>query len=210
VLTRLPGAEVVVASRDGGQVTAQNGLTFSGLNRLADVECCDLICVPGGPGTSPTMLDQAFMAQLRRLADGARYVTSVCTGSLILGAAGLLHGRRATCHWSSLHLLARFGATPVAERVVQDGRLITGGGVTAGIDFGLAVVAELAGEAAARKIALGLEYAPAPPVSGDPASADAATREAYLRLAANWLDEREAAVAQAVRRLRATAPRQSL
>ncbi len=128
VFTRLPNAQVVVASKDGGEVRAQNGLTFSKVDRLAHIPCCDLLCVPGGPGTSAAMLDDDYIAEVRRLADTARYVTSVCTGSLILGAAGLLAGRRATSHWSSLPLLTDFGAQPVRERVVQDGRLITGGG----------------------------------------------------------------------------------
>jgi transcriptional regulator GlxA family with amidase domain len=107
--------------------------------------------------------DPAFLGEIRRLAEGAAYVTSVCTGSLILGAAGLLRGKRAACHWAWRDLLPLFGAIPDAGRVVRDGRLITGGGVTAGVDFAFTVLAEIAGEDVAQMIQLGLEYAPQPP-----------------------------------------------
>ena len=163
VLSRLPGAETIVASSAGGEVRAQGGLTFAGTRRLADIPRCDLICVPGGPGTAAAMLDEAFIGELRRLAEGARYVTSVCTGSLLLGAAGLLRGRRAACHWGWRELLANFGAIPDDSRVVRDGNVFTGGGVTAGIDFALTLAAEIAGEETARLIQLITEYAPAPP-----------------------------------------------
>jgi len=155
-LSRLPGSETVVASRDGGDVAAE-GLVFAGTVRLADIRACDLICVPGGVTATQAALDSAFIADVRRLGLGARYVTSVCTGSLILGAAGLLQGRRAACHWAWRHLLPLFGATPDAARVVRDGHIITGGGVTAGIDFALAVLAELGGDDLAQSLQLGLE-----------------------------------------------------
>ena len=171
VFCRLPGARVRVASAAGGTIEA-DGLAFSGLPRLADIDACDVICIPGGFGTTEAMLDDEYMAQVRRLAASARYVTSVCTGSLILGAAGLLKGRRAACHWSSRHLLAEFGAIPDAGRVVRDGNVYTGGGVTAGIDFALTLAAEIAGVDVAQAIQLTLEYAPAPPFhSGTPESA---------------------------------------
>lgn len=172
VLSRLPGARVTVASRDGGSVEA-DGLTFAGIARLADTEACDLLCVPGGFAAIEVAADAAFMDQLRRLADGASYVTSVCTGSLILGAAGLLKGKRAACHWAWREFLPLFDAIPDPGRVVRDGRLITGGGVTAGIDFAFTVLAEIAGEDVAKMIQLGLEYAPAPPFeSGRPELAE--------------------------------------
>ncbi len=202
VFTRLPNAQVVVASREGGEVRAQNGLTFAKVDRLAHIPTCDVLCVPGGPGTSAAMLDEDFVAEVRRLADTARYVTSVCTGSLVLGAAGLLAGRRATSHWSSLPLLTDFGAQPVRERVVQDGRLITGGGVTAGIDFALRVVAELAGEEQAQLIALGLEYAPQPPFSGDPWTAPEERRRAYRAFAERWMADRRRAVDAVLERMK--------
>src|SRR5919199_1481428 len=130
---------------------------FPGLRRLADIPRCDIICVPGGFGTTDNAIaDAEFLRGVRRLADGARYVTSVCTGSLVLGAAGLLRGKRAACHWAWRELLEPFGAIPDPGRVVRDGSLITGGGVTAGIDFALTVVAELAGREAAETIQLTL------------------------------------------------------
>lgn len=172
VLSRLPGAKAVVASKDGGSMVS-DGLTFAGLTRLADIPRCDVLCVPGGFGTTNAMLDADFMAQIKRLAATATYVTSVCTGSLILGAAGLLKGKRAACHWAARDLLPVFGAIPDEGRVVRDGNTFTGGGVTAGIDFAFTLAAEIAGPEVAKSIQLGLEYAPAPPFnSGRPELAD--------------------------------------
>jgi cyclohexyl-isocyanide hydratase len=202
VLTRIPRAQVILASRDGGTIRARHGLAFEGTRPLADVQRCDLICVPGGPGTAAAMLDEAFIAEVRRLAAGARYVTSVCTGSLVLGAAGLLKGKRATCHWAALKFLEAFGATASTERVCVHGNLITGGGVTAGIDFGLAVAAEVAGRAQAEFIQLSLEYSPKPPFrSGSPSTAKDALVGRYLDLTKAWTEEREAAVKAAVARI---------
>ena len=175
VFSSLPGATVILASTDGGSIETA-GITFAGLRRLADIEACDVICVPGGFGvTEYAIRDEAFLRELRRLAASARYVTSVCTGSLALGAAGLLRGKRAATHWAWRDLLAPFGATADPARVVRDGNVITGGGVTAGIDFALTVVAELAGPDVAQAIQLQIEYAPAPPFdSGSPETAPAA------------------------------------
>jgi transcriptional regulator GlxA family with amidase domain len=207
VLTRLPGAEVILASRDGGRIHARHGLAFEGVRRLAEIDRCDLICVPGGPGTAAAMLDEAFIAEVRRLAGGARYVTSVCTGSLILGAAGLLKGRRAACHWASRQFLEAFGAIPAKERVVVDGNIVTGGGVTAGIDFGLTIAAEVAGRAHAEYIQLSLEYAPKPPFkSGEPWTASDALVAHYLKASKAWTEERAAAVATAAARARGEQP----
>jgi len=173
VFSSLPGAEVITASVEGGSVEASSGMTFAGLFRLADIPKCDVICVPGGRGaTDNAIRDPVFLAELRRLAATARYVTSVCTGSLVLGAAGLLRGKRAATHWAWRELLAPFGAIPDPARIVRDGNVITGGGVTAGIDFALSVVAELAGPEAAQAIQLQIEYAPALPFdAGDPETA---------------------------------------
>lgn len=157
----LPGARQIFASV-GGQPIREGALTLHSLTRLEDVERCDVLCVPGGP-IGPAVEDAVFMEGVRRLASTARFVTSVCTGSLILGAAGLLEGRRAACHWAVREQLAHLGAIPDAGRVVRDGHLLTGGGVTAGIDFGLTLAAELAGPEVAQAIQLMLEYAPAPP-----------------------------------------------
>ena len=168
VLSRAPGAEVVVASMGGADVSCE-GLVFTGLADLAKIERCDVICIPGGFGTTDAMLDEGFMAEIRRLGAGAKYLTSVCTGSLILAAAGFLKGKRAACHWAWRDLLEPFGAIVDESRVARDGNVITGGGVTAGIDFGLVLLAELAGRDYAEAVQLGLEYAPDPPFnSGRP------------------------------------------
>ena len=154
---------VIVASLAGGAVESDGGLIFSGIRKMADIDRCDLLFFPGGFAVTEVINDAAYMAEVARLAAGARYLTSVCTGSLVLGAAGLLKGREAACHWAWRDMLSLFGATPNPDRVVRDGNIITGGGVTAGIDFALTVAAELAGEVFAQGIQLGLEYAPAPP-----------------------------------------------
>ena len=163
VFTRLPDVEVMVASEPGGAIDSDGGLTFAGTRRLADIDRCDLLFLPGGMAATEVINDEATMAQIRRLGAQARYLTSVCTGSLILGAAGFLRGKRAACHWAWRDMLPLFGAIADPARVARDGNIITGGGVTAGIDFALTVAAELAGEETAQAIQLGIEYAPAPP-----------------------------------------------
>jgi cyclohexyl-isocyanide hydratase len=179
VLSRLPGATLHAVARDLSPVEG------SGLRVLPSItmEHCpqlDLICVPGGPGHLEAMEDEAMLHFLRRQEAGCRFLTSVCTGALVLGAAGLLRGFEATTHWASHHRLAAFGATPVKHRVVVDRNRITGGGVTAGIDFGLTMLAALQGEAFARRVQLGLEYAPEPPFpgAGSPEESDPAVLEA--------------------------------
>lgn len=166
VLCRVPGAETIIASREGGDIVAEGGLVIGRTRKLSEIERCDLICVPGGMTATTVALDEAFVSEVRRLALGAKYITSVCTGSLILGAAGLLQGKRAACHWAWRGLLPEFGAIPDEGRVVRDGNVFTGGGVTAGIDFAFTMLAEIAGEAYAKALTLGLEYAPAPPFTG--------------------------------------------
>ena len=201
VFTRLPGARVIAASKTGGSIEA-DGLTFANLPRLADVASCDVLCVPGGAGTNQAIQDEAFLAQIRRLAADARYVTSVCTGSHILGAAGLLKGRRAACHWASRDLLSLFGAIPDDGRVVRDGNVFTGGGVTAGIDFALTLAAEIAGPEIAQAIKLTLEYAPAPPFqSGRPETAPPEVLERVTKIMARSADERLESVRRAAARL---------
>jgi cyclohexyl-isocyanide hydratase len=178
VLHAVPGAKLVFASV-GGQPIREGALTLTELTPLESVERCDVLCVPGGPSMD-VMQDAVFMAALRRLGATARYVTSVCTGSLLLGMAGLLEGKRAACHWAMRDLLSELGAIPDAGRVVRDGHTVTGGGVTAGIDFGLTLAAELAGPVVAQAIQLMLEYAPQPPFNaGRPETAPAEAR-AYL------------------------------
>jgi cyclohexyl-isocyanide hydratase len=202
VLSRLPGAQVVLASRTGEPIEA-DGIVFGGLRRLADIAACDIICVPGGYGaTDNAIADLEFLQELRRLAAGARYVTSVCTGSLVLGAAGLLRGKRAACHWAWRELLPAFGAIPDSARVVRDGNVFTGGGVTAGIDFALTLVAEIAGPETAQAIQLQIEYAPAPPFqAGSPEIAPPEIRARVSERNIAAAEQRRAAVEAAATRM---------
>jgi len=163
VFAKLPSAEVFLLWKTLQPVEAETGLRLLPHATLRDCPPLDLVCVPGGPGVSALMEDAEVLAWLRGEAQTVRYITSVCTGSLVLGAAGLLRGKRATSHWASRDLLAKFGAIPTPGRVVRDGNLFTGGGVTAGIDFALTVVAEMAGLKTAQEIQLQIEYAPDPP-----------------------------------------------
>lgn len=168
-LSRVPGARVHVVAASLNPVATDCGIAIVPTCDFATCPDLDVICVPGGFGVVEAMRDDALLAFVRRQAAIARYVTSVCTGTFILGAAGLLSGKRATTHWAYVDLLPRIGASVEQARVVRDGQLITAGGVTSGIDFGLVVAAELAGETVARSIQLALEYDPAPPFdSGSP------------------------------------------
>ena len=195
VLARLPGAEIVLASKDGGSLVSETGLIFGGMRCLADIDRADMIMIPGGPGQTEAMLDPDFMSEVKRLGAGAQYVTSVCTGSLILAAAGLLTGKRAGSHWAYRELLAAFGAIPDPARVVRDGRAFTGGGVTAGIDIALTIVADLAGEEAAKVIQLMIEYAPAPPFnSGRPETASPETVAAVKSRFSAFAEQRRKAI----------------
>ncbi|GAB4181854.1 MAG: DJ-1/PfpI family protein [Thalassobaculales bacterium] len=202
VLARVPGATAHLIWKTRDPVASDRGLAIPPTATFADCPPLDLICVPGGPGQIELMDDAETLAFLRRVAAGCRYVTSVCTGSLVLAAAGLLAGRRATCHWSSLDQLALLGVTPVAERVVVDGDRITGAGVTSGIDFALAVVAEALGEEAAKAIQLQIEYDPAPPFpGGSPRSVPAEVVAAQRAKLAGFLARRRAATERAAARL---------
>ena len=201
VMARIPGAKLIVASV-GGQDIEADGLTFAGLADLSTIEACDVICVPGGFGTTTAMLDETFMTSIRRLAGSAKYLTSVCTGSLILAATGLLKGKRATCHWAWKDQLEPFGVIVTEGRVVRDGNIITGGGVTAGLDFAFTMVAELAGETLAQGIQLGLEYCPDPPFNAG--SPDTAPPEILAVVRASMreaLASRQGAAKEAARRL---------
>lgn len=178
VLTKLPGAAVHLIWKTLEPVKAVGGLALMPDTTLTDCPQLDLICVPGGPGMTPLMNDDDILAFLRKQAAGARYLTSVCTGALVLGAAGLLQGRKAATHWMAMDILPMLDAIPIEARVVTDGNVITGGGVTAGIDFGLQIAAEIAGEEIAKQIQLQIEYDPQPPFqSGHPRSADPALVE---------------------------------
>jgi cyclohexyl-isocyanide hydratase len=178
VLASLPGATAQLIWKTREPVASSNGLLLTPTTTYEDCPPLDVICIPGGSGVTALLQDAQTIEFVRRQAAGARYVTSVCTGALLLGAAGLLRGRRATTHWAFHALLEPLGAIPTHDRVVRDGNLITGGGVTAGIDFGLTLAAELAGFEEAQAIQLELEYAPAPPFNaGRPDAAPPAVVE---------------------------------
>jgi cyclohexyl-isocyanide hydratase len=201
IFARLPRARCVLASVEGVPIQGDGGITFSGVVRLADIETCELLCVPGGFGTVAAMENQLYLSELQRLAAKAQFVTSVCTGSLLLAAAGLLRGRRAACHWAWRELLADFGVTPDPARIVRDGNIFTGGGVTAGIDMALAVMAEIAGVDYAQVVQLALEYSPEPPFdSGRPERARPEIVAAALKRLDGIRVERSAAVRRAADR----------
>jgi cyclohexyl-isocyanide hydratase len=173
---RVPDAKVNLLWKDLDPVRTTSGMRILPTATLADSPPVDVLVVPGGYGTADLLDDQVVLDWLRTQARAARYVTSVCTGALLLGAAGLLQGYDAATHWAYMDLLPCFGARPVRRRVVVDRNRITAGGVTAGIDFGLRIVAALAGEETAQAIQLGLEYDPEPPfTTGHPDRAPAAT-----------------------------------
>ncbi|MBU0724993.1 MAG: DJ-1/PfpI family protein [Alphaproteobacteria bacterium] len=175
VFSRFKELTVHLAWKTTEPVTDGAGLKLLPSVSLGDCPQADILFVPGGPGQLPLMEDEEVLEFLRRQAAGATYVTSVCTGSLVLAAAGLLTGYKATCHWLSLEQLACFGIEPVAERVVIDRNRVTGAGVTSGIDFALTLAAQIFGEERTRRVQLAMEYDPAPPFAGgSPASAEPA------------------------------------
>lgn len=197
VFASLPDTKVHLIWKDRAPITSATGLVLIPTIVLAECPKLDVICVPGGGGVNALLQDVEVLDFLRAQATQARYVTSVCTGSLVLGAAGLLKGRKATTHWFAHDFLEKFGAIAVHGRVVRDGNLITAGGVTAGIDFGLAVVAELVGRTEAEAIQLGLEYAPAPPfTAGTPEDAPSAVVAAVKERLAPTRKAREAIIAK--------------
>jgi cyclohexyl-isocyanide hydratase len=199
VFASLPEAKVHPIWKDRSPRASATGLVLAATATFSECPPLDVICIPGGGGVNALLQDAAVLAFVRAQAAQARYVTSVCTGSLVLGAAGLLRGRRATTHWYAHDFLAKFGAIPVHERVVRDGNLITAGGVTAGIDFGLAVVAELRGQAQAEAIQLALEYAPQPPFgAGTPDEAPPAVLAAVKDRLAPTRKAREAIIEKLV------------
>ncbi|MEO7170439.1 MAG: DJ-1/PfpI family protein [Sphingomonas sp.] len=204
VLSRLGNATIDLVARDAAPVPTDAGFALLPTATFADAPAPDILCIPGGFGVNDAMEDPATLAWVGQAAAGATWVTSVCTGALLLGAAGLLRGYRATTHWASHHHLAAFGAIPVRERVVFDRNRVTGGGVTAGIDFGLALTAAIRGEAHARLVQLGLEYDPHPPFdSGSPEHADDATIARYQALAAKSAPGRDARTQAAAERMMA-------
>jgi cyclohexyl-isocyanide hydratase len=200
VLASLPDVNVHLIWKDLVPVTASTGLVLKPTMTFVDCPALDVICVPGGSGVGPLMEDDETLAFIKAQAANARYVTSVCTGALVLGAAGLLKGKRATTHWAYHELLAPLGATPVKDRVVRDGNLLTG--ITAGIDFALTLAAELFDKDTAELVQLQLEYAPAPPfASGSPETAPVSVLEEARKRAAGSLKLRSAITARAAAKL---------
>lgn len=202
VLARLPDTKVELVARTLEPVTTDRGMQIVPTVTYDTCPPLDVVMVPGGPGQQDLMDDEAALSFLHKQAATAKYVTSVCTGSLVLGAAGLLKGKRATCHWAALEHLEPLGAIPVSEKVVVDGNIVTGAGVTSGIDFALTLAAILEGELVAREIQLGIEYDPAPPFnSGSPKTA---ARDLVDRLRARGVqlfEARKATVARVGKKL---------
>jgi cyclohexyl-isocyanide hydratase len=198
ILSRMPDTETHLVAKTLAPVRAERGMQIVPTTTLGACPPLDLLCVPGGIGINDVITDPEMLAFIRRMAAGARYVTSVCTGSLGLAAAGLLRGKRAACHWAAREALKRLGAIPVDQRVVIDGKFISGGGVTAGIDFALAVVDELKGREVAKTIQLMVEYDPHPPFdAGSPKRASPAVMAELARLMEPFRHERDLAVSRA-------------
>ena len=182
VLHRLPGATTHILAKSREPVPSDCGLSLVPTGTFAEAPLLDMICVPGGFGVTEAIEDAETMAFVRAAGAKATYVTSVCTGAFVLGAAGFLEGKRATTHWAYHHLLPAVGAIPERARVVRDGNVFTGGGVTAGIDFALTVAAEVAGAEVAQRLQLAIEYDPHPPfAAGAPETAPAPVAEAIRR-----------------------------
>lgn len=202
VLARLPDTSVELIARTREPVTTDRGMQIVPTTTYAACPPLDVIMVPGGPGQQDLMEDEEALGFLRRQAAGAQFVTSVCTGSLVLAAAGLLKGKRATCHWAAIDNLALMGAIPVRERVVIDGNVVTGAGVASGIDFALRLAAILEGEAVAREIQLQIEYDPDPPFnSGSPKTALPETIAALKARLAKLGEERRTVALRVARKL---------
>lgn len=194
----IPNVELHLLWKTLEPVDSNRGLRILPTTTFQDCPELDVICVPGGPGQIELMEDKETLQFLRRIAVNCRLVTSVCTGSLILAAAGLLKGYRATCHWSSIDQLSLLGAEPVSARVVRDRNRITGAGVTSGIDFAITVVADLVGADIAQEIQLQLEYDPEPPYqSGSPRSAPPALLLATQGKIASFIARRRTATERA-------------
>lgn len=195
VLSRLGNTEVNLVWKDKEPVPTDAGFPLLPTATFDEIERADILCVPGGLGTMDIMQDEAVLEWLRKIAGEASWVTSVCTGSLVLGAAGLLKGYKSACHWASIDQLAFFGATPVRERIVEDRNRFSGGGVTSGIDFALALAARIRNEDFARFIQLSIEYDPNPPFdSGSPDKAPPEILERYYKMIEANVPDREVKV----------------
>ena len=202
VLARLPDTKVDLIAKSLDPVTTDRGMQIVPTVTYDTCPPLDIVMVPGGPGQQDLMEDEAALSFLRRQAAGAKYVTSVCTGSLVLAAAGLLKGKRATCHWAAIEHLSLLGAIPTKDRVVVDGNVVTGAGVASGIDFALTLAAILEGEAVAREIQLQIEYDPDPPFDGgSPKTARPETIAALTARLARLGEERRAVATRVGRKL---------
>lgn len=202
VLARLPDTKVELVARSLDPVVTDRGMRIVPTVTYADCPPLDVIMVPGGPGQQDLMEDDEALSFLRKQAASAKYVTSVCTGSLVLGAAGLLKGKRATSHWNALEHLKPLGAIPVSDKVVIDGNIVTGAGVTSGIDFALTLAALLESEEVAREIQLGIEYDPAPPFDcGSPKTAPRALVEKLKARGAALSEARRVMAARVAKKL---------
>lgn len=206
VLARLPNADVHLIWKNLDPIISDVGLKILPTKTFANCPDLDVICIPGGPGMNELLEDEEVLSFVRHQGAIARYVTSVCTGALVLGAAGLLQGYKAATHWASMQFLEAFGATPVNTRVCIDRNRITGGGVTAGIDFGLLLAEALSDRTTAEKIQLYMEYNPQPPfAAGSPDTAPPAVVSEFRSYVAGMLERRGAAVARAAGKLTARA-----
>lgn len=165
-LCRMPGAQLVGVAASLGPIATDSGFSILPTHDFANAPQADVLCIPGGHGVVDALSDAATIAFIAQQSASAKWVTSVCTGAFLLGRAGLLAGKRATTHWAYAHLLPLVGATPEKARVVEDGNIITSGGVTSGLDFALTLIARLHGDAVAQAIQLAIEYDPAPPFAG--------------------------------------------
>ncbi|HEY5942051.1 MAG TPA: DJ-1/PfpI family protein [Solirubrobacterales bacterium] len=185
VLRSVPGWEIQFVGKQQGEVRTDSGaLGLSADHAIADVDDVDVVLVPGGQGNRALMEDDEVLDWLRRLDEGTKWTTSVCTGSLVLGAAGLLDGKRATCHWAFLDDLREYGAEPIQGRYVEDGKILTAAGVSAGIDMALHLVGQEAGPELAQAVQLGIEYDPQPPFdAGSPDKAPAPIAELVTPIA---------------------------
>lgn len=202
VLSRLGNASVHLVAGSTDPVMTDAGFSINPTCTYKDCPNPHIVCVPGGAGADHAMLDNELIEWLRQVAARADWVTSVCTGSLVLGAAGLLRGKKATSHWLSRPMLADFGAIPIAERVVVDGKFVTGGGVTAGIDFALSLTAMIRGEEHAKLVQLSLEYDPQPPFRcGSPEDADQVIVDRIRELTKGSQSRRQAKVSAASAKL---------
>jgi cyclohexyl-isocyanide hydratase len=193
VLTRMGNTTIELVAKSLDPVMTDAGFTLQPTATFATARMPDILCVPGGFGVVPAMEDEETVAWVRAAGEQAQWVTAVCTGALLLGAAGLLKGYRATTHWASHHNLALFGAEPVRERYVFDRNRVTGGGVTAGIDFALALIAAIRGPDHAKFVQLSVEYDPQPPFdAGSPDKVEPAILERYKAMVARLAGDRDA------------------